>query len=95
MNTMATTVVILLRKVAAPVLPKTVWELPPKAAPTEAPLPVCNRTTKTRVTLARRWIIRVTVVMLFIFSNYAAWMMPKKLSALREAPPTRAPSTSG
>ncbi len=41
MNTMATSVVALLKKVDAPVEPKSVWlEPPPKAAPMSAPFPV-------------------------------------------------------
>jgi hypothetical protein len=41
MNTMAATVVALLKKVDAPELPNRVWlEPPPKAAPMSAPLPV-------------------------------------------------------
>src|SRR3990167_3225154 len=42
----ATTAVILLRKVAAPRAPKRVWEPPaPNAAPISAPLPACRRMT--------------------------------------------------
>lgn len=41
----ATTVVSLLKKVAAPRDPKTVWEAPPKAAPISAPFPAWSRIT--------------------------------------------------
>ena len=45
MNTIAATVVALLKNVDAPVLPKRVWlDPPPKAAPMSAPFPVCKRT---------------------------------------------------
>ena len=40
MKTTAATVVTLFRKVAAPLLPKSVWLDPPKAAPISAPLPL-------------------------------------------------------
>lgn len=44
-KTTAATVVALLRKVDAPVLPNRVWlPPPPKAAPISAPLPVCSST---------------------------------------------------
>jgi len=39
--------VTLLKKVAAPRPPKTVWLDPPKAAPISAPFPDCNRTAPT------------------------------------------------
>jgi len=39
--------VTLLKKVAAPRPPKTVWLDPPKAAPMSAPFPDCNRTAPT------------------------------------------------
>jgi hypothetical protein len=45
MKTTAAAVVTLLRKVAAPLLPKSVWLDPPKAAPISAPLPLWSRTT--------------------------------------------------
>lgn len=47
-KTMAATVVILLRKDAAPRLPKRVWLEPPKAAPISAPLPLWSKTTAMR-----------------------------------------------
>jgi len=43
MNTAATMTVSLLRKLAGPRLPKTVWLDPPKAAPISAPFPDCSR----------------------------------------------------
>jgi hypothetical protein len=43
-KTMAAIVVILLKKVAAPLLPKIVWLEPPNAAPSSAPLPPWRRT---------------------------------------------------
>ncbi len=48
MKTIAAAVVSLLRKVAAPLLPKRVWLEPPKAAPISAPLPLCSKTTDIR-----------------------------------------------
>jgi hypothetical protein len=39
MKTAAATTVTLLKKVAAPLLPKRVWLEPPKAAPISAPFP--------------------------------------------------------
>jgi hypothetical protein len=47
MNMIAAPVVALLKNVDAPVLPKSVWLLPPpKAAPMSAPLPVWSNTIK-------------------------------------------------
>jgi hypothetical protein len=46
MNTIAIAVVSLLKKFPAPLLPKIVELEPPNTAPTSAPLPVCNKTTK-------------------------------------------------
>jgi hypothetical protein len=52
----ATADVNLLKKVAAPRPPKTVWlEPPPKVAPMSAPLPLCRSTTATRTTAMSRW----------------------------------------
>ena len=51
----AATVVILVRKVAAPGLPKMVWLAPPKAAPIEAPFPACRSTMRIRATQTRMW----------------------------------------
>ena len=50
MNRTAATVVILVKKPAAPGLPKIVWLAPPKAAPIEAPFPACRSTISTRAT---------------------------------------------
>jgi hypothetical protein len=50
MKTMATSVVIFPRKVVGPALPKIVWLDPPNAAPIEAPLPACRRTTTIKIT---------------------------------------------
>ena len=44
----ATPVVIFPRKLAGPLLPKTVWLDPPKAAPILAPFPACSRMTRIR-----------------------------------------------
>jgi hypothetical protein len=49
-KTAATTVVIFPKKVPGPLLPKTVWLDPPKAAPMLAPLPACKSTTRIRMT---------------------------------------------
>jgi hypothetical protein len=49
-NTTATTVVTLWRKVVAPALPKTVWLDPPKAAPIPAPFPFWRSTIKIKAT---------------------------------------------
>jgi hypothetical protein len=43
-KTAAAMVVSLVRNVAAPPLPNTVWLDPPKAAPILAPFPVCSKT---------------------------------------------------
>jgi hypothetical protein len=52
----ATADVNLLKKVAAPRPPKTVWlEPPPKVAPMSAPLPLWRSTTVTRTTAMSRW----------------------------------------
>jgi hypothetical protein len=51
----AAATVILLRKEVAPVLPKTVWLEPPKAAPMLAPLPFCNSTIITRAIQTTTW----------------------------------------
>src|SRR5574337_961132 len=51
----AATKVSLLKKVAAPRPPKTVWlEPPPKAAPMSAPLPLWRSTTTIRITAMSR-----------------------------------------
>jgi hypothetical protein len=51
----AVATVILLRKGVAPVLPKTVWLEPPKAAPMLAPFPFCNRTIMTSAIQTTTW----------------------------------------
>ena len=51
----AVATVILLRKGVAPVLPKTVWLEPPKAAPMLAPFPFCNRTIMTIAIQTTTW----------------------------------------
>jgi len=53
MNKMAAAAVSLAKKGAAPVLPKTVWLDPPKAAPMPAPLPCCKSTMKIRARQTR------------------------------------------
>jgi hypothetical protein len=53
MNRTAAPVVILVKKPAAPGLPKMVWLAPPKAAPIEAPFPACRSTMRTRATLTK------------------------------------------
>jgi hypothetical protein len=56
MKTMAATVVNLLRRVAAPRVPKIVWLAPlPKALPIWAPFPVCSRTMRIRRKHMIKW----------------------------------------
>ena len=92
-KTTATMVVSLVRKVAAPPLPKTVWLDPPKAAPMLAPLPVWSRTIIIRAKQTSIWIITVRVVMLLYWLT--SLIRAINLSGFRLAPPTRAPSMSG
>jgi len=61
-KTTAAIVVSLLRKVAAPRLPKRVWLEPPKAAPSSAPLLLCINTIKIRNRDTSMWIISKKVV---------------------------------
>ncbi len=61
-NTTAAMVVILLKKVAAPLLPKRVWLDPPKAAPSSAPLPLWRRTTAIRKIHTKIWIMVKNIV---------------------------------
>jgi hypothetical protein len=63
---MAMPVVIFPRKLAGPLLPKTVWLDPPKAAPMLAPFPACRRMTRIRTTQA---IICTIVVKICTFNN--------------------------
>jgi hypothetical protein len=51
----AVATVILLRKGVAPLLPKTVWLEPPKAAPMLAPFPFCSRTIITSAIQTTTW----------------------------------------
>ncbi|OGL47480.1 MAG: hypothetical protein A2149_03345 [Candidatus Schekmanbacteria bacterium RBG_16_38_11] len=55
-NITAATVVSLPKKDVGPAEPKRVWLAPPKAAPISAPLPVCNRTIKIKMTHINTWI---------------------------------------
>lgn len=57
----AAPIVILLKNVAAPRLPKTVWPDPPNAAPMSAPLPDWRRTTATRRKQLRTWMMSKNV----------------------------------
>jgi hypothetical protein len=61
MKMIAAAVVSLVRKLPAPVLPKTVELEPPKTAPMSAPFPVWRRTTRTRKMHARTWMIVMMV----------------------------------
>jgi len=63
-NKMAAMAVNLARKGAAPVLPKTVWDDPPNAAPIPAPLPCCNNTIKIRAKHTTTWKINNMLVIL-------------------------------
>jgi hypothetical protein len=59
----AVATVILLRKGVAPVLPKTVWLEPPKAAPMLAPFPFCNSTIMTRAIQTTTWSnVRIRII---------------------------------
>jgi hypothetical protein len=51
MNTIAIPVVNRVKKLPAPLLPKIVELDPPNTAPTSAPFPVCNNTTRIKPTL--------------------------------------------
>ena len=62
----AAAAVSLARKGAAPVLPKTVWLEPPKAAPIPAPLPCCKSTMEIRARHTSTWMIIITVVMILL-----------------------------
>jgi len=60
-KTMAAPVVNLLKNVAAPLAPKSVWLEPPKAAPSSAPFPPCIRTIEIRNKQTIRWMISIKV----------------------------------
>ena len=60
-KTTAAIVVSLLKKVAAPRAPKSVWLDPPKAAPSSAPFPLCTRTMKIRKKQTITWTIKINV----------------------------------
>ena len=62
MNRIAATAVSLAKNGAAPVLPKTVWLEPPKAAPMPAPLPCCSSTIKIRASETMTWMMMTKVV---------------------------------
>ena len=64
MNRMAAPAVSFARKGAAPVLPKTVWLEPPKAAPMPAPLPCCNSTMEIRAMQTMTWIMIKKVIIM-------------------------------
>ena len=90
MKTAAAAEVTLPRKVCAPRPPKTACELPPKAPPRPPPFPACSRMTRTRT--ARDDDVDDDEEGV---QRMAPWMIPVKSTALRLAPPTSAPSTSG
>ncbi len=58
----AQALVTLPRKVWAPRPPKTVCELPPKAAPMPPPFPACSRMTRMRTTQAMTWTTVTSVI---------------------------------
>ena len=89
-------VVILVIKPVVPELPKSVWLAPePNAAPISDPLPVCRSTTKIKAIETRKCIIAMTVsIFLYPCVAAAAFIIPRKLSDFKEAPPTSAPSMS-
>jgi hypothetical protein len=64
MNRIAATVVILVKKPAAPGLPKMVWLAPPKAAPIEAPFPACRSTMRIRATHTKIWRREIPVIIM-------------------------------
>jgi hypothetical protein len=73
----AVATVILLRKEVAPVLPKTVWLEPPKAAPMLAPLPFCNSTIMTSATQTITWSsVRIRTITTSL-SNLQPFSRPK------------------
>jgi len=60
--------VSLLKKVAGPELPKSVWlDDPPNDAPMLAPFPACSRMTMIRNTLTRTWRIIIAVCILLSY----------------------------
>jgi hypothetical protein len=59
----AAATVILLKKEVAPVLPKTVWLEPPKAAPMLAPFPFCKSTIMTSAIQTTTWSnVRIRII---------------------------------
>ena len=63
-NTKAVMTVNLLRKLAGPRLPKTVWLEPPKAAPISAPLPDWSRIAPIMSRQTMTWIMTSNVYIL-------------------------------
>ena len=60
MKAIAVPAVSLVKKLPAPLEPKSVWLPPPKTAPMSAPLPVWSSTTTIRKKQAKTWIAGIT-----------------------------------
>ncbi len=73
MKTMAIAVVNFVRKFPAPLLPKIVALEPPNTAPTSAPLPVCNSTTRIKPMLTMMWMIVTNIIMLVLLPGKTAY----------------------